>query len=78
MRAYHKSWQDKRPGFTKRVRWYQGQAGETLSIRLHFEDYGEHRACNRFYTDHGEATRDYETFIAGEVTVKELMNAREA
>lgn len=32
-RALHKSWQDKRPGWTHRVRWYEGED----DIRLSFE-----------------------------------------
>lgn len=65
-RAYHKSWQSDRPlkRMSRRVRWYEGRAGETLSIRLNFEDgYG---SSNRFYSDRDAATRDYESFIAGE------------
>lgn len=72
MRAFHKSWQNKRPGWTRRVRWYQ-QTLPYLSIRLNFIDFDEHRECNRFYTDRDEATRDYEAFIAG-ATVKEMMD----
>lgn len=65
-RSYHKGWQSDRPlkRMSRRVRWYQGLIGETVSIRLNFEDgYG---SSNRFYNDLGSATRDYEGFIAGE------------
>jgi hypothetical protein len=42
-RSYHKGWQDQRPGFSARVRWYEDE----LSIRLNFEAEGE--VWNRFY-----------------------------
>ena len=74
MRAYHKSWQDKRPGWRRRVRWFEGRTGDSLSIRLNFCDMDEHRECNRFYVSREDATDDYEAFIAG-ATVKSLMAA---
>lgn len=76
MRALHKSWSDKRPGDGKRfktkwVRWYQ--QNEPLSIRLNFYDADEHRMCNMFYTSVEAATADYEAFIAGETSIRELL-----
>ena len=71
MRVYHKSWQDRRPEWRRRVRWFEG--GESESIRLKFTDLDEGRECNRFYTDRELATADYEAFIASEVTVSQLM-----
>lgn len=59
MRAYHKGWQNKRPGWTRRVRWLQGPD----DIRLEFTD--ETGKCNRIYKTKEEATVDYERFIAG-------------
>lgn len=55
MRTLHKSWQDKRPGWTRRVRWYDGP-----EIRLCFEDqYGKQ---NKFYTNAADAQHDYDQF----------------
>jgi hypothetical protein len=63
MRSYHKSWQDRRPGFTRRVRWYEGTtASGKPSIRLNMESMGE--VWNEFFSDRDEATRVYEAFIA--------------
>lgn len=72
MRSLHKSWQDRRPEWRRRVRWYEGRIGDALSIRLKFTDFAEGRECNRFYTDRDRATSDYEAFIASETTVKQL------
>jgi len=68
MRARHKSWQSDRPlkKSSRRVVWFQGKG----SIRLEFLD-GERR-INWFYTDEANATRDYEAFIAGDLTTKML------
>ena len=73
MRAHHKSWQSDRPlkRDSRRVRWFQGNVGGQLSIRLNFED-GD-GSCNRFYTSKEEANAEYEAFIAGELSVRELM-----
>jgi len=60
-RSYHKSWQDRRPGWRRRVKWYQGQG----DIRLNFVDMDEGRERNCFYVDREEATSAYERFIAG-------------
>lgn len=70
MRAYHKGWQEHRPlrKESRRVKWYQGN--EPLSIRLMFE--GDHRRVNVFYTDIAKATEDYEAFIAGTLTTKQI------
>jgi hypothetical protein len=63
MRVYTKSWQDRRPEWRRRVRWFEGQ--DPLSIRLKFTDLDEGRERNGFYRDREEATRAYEAFIAG-------------
>lgn len=73
-RAYHKSWQDRRPEWRRRVRWFEGRIGESVTIRLKFTDLDEGRECNRFYGEHDSATRDYEAFISG-ATVLSLMAA---
>ena len=63
-RSYVKSWQDKRPGWTRRVRWYEGIIGDDLpTIRLEFTDTERRR--NRFFTDRDEAQTAYDTFIEG-------------
>lgn len=65
MRAFHKAWQDRRPGWRRRVRWFEGRIGDSITIRLNLCDMDEGRECNRFYTDHDAATEAYEAFIAG-------------
>jgi hypothetical protein len=71
MRVCKKSWQDRRPEWRRRVRWFQGLIGESVTIRLKFTDLDEGRETNRFYTDEDSATSDYEAFISG-ATVKSL------
>ena len=62
VRAFRKSWQNKRPGWTRRVRWYEGGPGE--KIRLQFEDtLGK---SNGFFTTAEEAQAAYDAFIAAE------------
>lgn len=65
VRSYLKGWQDRRPGFTRRVRWYEGttKSGKP-SIRLNMESMGD--VWNEFFSDHETARRVYEAFIAGE------------
>jgi hypothetical protein len=70
VRVYTKSWQDCRPEWRRRVRWFEGS--NPLSIRLKFTDLGEGRETNRFYSERDEATRDYQAFISG-ATVKSLL-----
>jgi hypothetical protein len=60
MRALHKAWQDKRPGWTRRVRWFQG-TGE--DIRLEFTD--EERKVNVFFDSPEEAQRWFDSFVQG-------------
>lgn len=59
MRVYHKSWQDKRPGFTRRVRWYQGLPGE--KVRLNMEEYGE--VWNEWFETPEAAQVAYDAFV---------------
>lgn len=54
----HKSWQDRRPGFTRRVRWYEGPD----DVRLQFEEFGD--VWNRIFTDRGKAQLAWEAFVA--------------
>lgn len=72
-RAYLKGWQDKRPGWTCRVRWLEGYE----TVRLEFTD--PTGKCSRVYnkvTEHGQASRDYEAFIAGDLTVEMILEER--
>lgn len=63
MRALHKAWQDRRPGFTRRVRWYEGRTIDGgVTIRLQMEEYGE--VSNLFFNDRDEAQRVYDEFVA--------------
>jgi hypothetical protein len=69
-RAYHKGWQDKRPGFTRRVRWLQGD-----DIRLEFIDPGGRVSLFFDGPDMIEdATEKYEAFIQGDLTTFELQD----
>jgi hypothetical protein len=67
MRFLYKLWQDRRPGFTRRVRWYQpGDPAEP--IRLKFED-AAHGEASRTYPTAAEAQAAYDAFCQGRLTV---------
>lgn len=66
MRSLHKAWQNKRPGWTRRVRWYEGPGPD---IRLEFQD--EERKVNVFFDSHEEAQKWYDAFAEG-TSAKEL------
>jgi hypothetical protein len=66
MRQIHKSWQDKRSGWTRRVRWYEGLD----DIRLNFED--ETGSVNRYYKTKDSAQADYDNFRQGNASVPQL------
>ena len=75
-RVYYQGWQDQRPGWTRRVKWFRGET----DIRLNFCDLNERRECNVFYRGEDRverATRDFDRFKAGTVTVKMLMDERD-
>lgn len=79
MRHLYKSWQNRRPGFTRRVRWYQrdkpiGYAGEGV-IRLCFED--DHGIVNMYYSEADTAQPDYDAFRDGNLSVMMLWKQRE-
>ena len=68
MRAYHKSWQDKRPGWTRRIRWLQGPGND---IRLELTD-ADGRVS--LYPDNAEIAQEiFDDFIAGAIEVRELI-----
>lgn len=74
LRSYHKGWKDKTSeGFTRRVRWFEGDVDGSMSIRLCFEERdpsdrnGKRVRVNRFYSSRKEAQVDYERFaVEGE------------
>lgn len=73
-RGLHKAWQDVRPGWTRRVRWYVGNSYDISPIRLNFVDpEGE---CNMYYHTPDQATVDYDAFKAGELTVMQLIKRK--
>lgn len=74
MRTYHKSWQNKRPGWTRRVQWYQAESDGIVSIRLVFTDTEEGREIRKYYPSTEAANADYAAFIAG-ATVESLQAA---
>jgi hypothetical protein len=57
MNTLHKSWQDKRPGWTYRVRWYNRPDG---GVRLRFDD--EHGVQDIDYHCADCAQRAYDQF----------------
>lgn len=69
-RSLLKSWQDRRPAWSKRARWYKGSWDD---IRICFED--EHGITNRFYSDTAEAQQAYDDFRAGKFTVLDLLRS---
>lgn len=68
MRHPYKSWQNKRPGWTRRVIWYE----DDNSIRLKFED--EYGRCSRFYDTVDEAQVEYDEFRDGKLTTFKIMS----
>lgn len=72
-RWLHKSWQDRRPGWRRRVRWYRGE----FDVRLNIIDLDEGREANLFYRSEDDALAAYHAFIGG-ARVVDLMdvNAR--
>jgi hypothetical protein len=72
MRSYHKGWQDKRPGFTHRVRWYQGPPG--MSIRLKFDT--PQGKVSLFYDTEEAAQADFEAFARDELGFWQLMEKK--
>ena len=63
-RSLHKSWQNKRPGWTRRVRWYEMPLSDGgVSIRLNFID--EKGMANRFFDTREEAQTAYDGFVGG-------------
>jgi hypothetical protein len=57
MNTLHKSWQDKRPGWTRRVRWYDRPDG---SVRLCFEN--EFGKQNEYYDNANHAQSAFDAF----------------
>lgn len=60
MRHLHKSWQDRRPGWTQRVRWYEpGFDGEQWRLEFITPAVRQHR----FYGTREAAQAAYDSFI---------------
>lgn len=74
MRIPIKSWQNKRPGWTIRVRWYEGPDHD---IRLQFESRDpaatDRDVKHKFYDNPAEAQADYEAFCNGDLTFEQLV-----
>lgn len=66
MRHLYKSWQDKRPGWTRRVRWYKPEL-ETEKIRLKFED--ETGVKHEHFTNVEDAQKAFEAFKTSKRTL---------
>lgn len=73
MRSIDKRWQDKRPGWTRRVTWYEGNS-EFQPIRLTFED--ANGRGNRVYgmEEREVAQRDFDAFKTGALTVLDVQS----
>jgi hypothetical protein len=69
MRHIEKRWQDKRPGWTRRITWYEGKR----DVRLKMED--EFGTANRQYVNRDIAEEAWLAFIMGDLTT---VSAREA
>lgn len=77
MRSFHIGWQNIRPGFTRRARWYKPTAEafeRGYPIRLNFED--ESHSANLYYTTVEEAQADWDDFKADKVSVADLRAKR--
>lgn len=71
----HKSWQDKRSGWDRRVRLYHkgrpiGYEGENL-VRLKFDD--EYGSVSHYYLTAEDAQIDYDLFREGRISTLDLM-----
>lgn len=72
MRVFHKSWQNEKSGWSRRVRWFRGGEGE--SIRLNFiDELGE---VNLFFDNEEEAQRWYDDFKRGTVGFYQLLEQK--
>lgn len=71
-RSYLKGWQDKRPGWTRRVRWYQGREDVRLQFEERAED-GTRHIAHRVYKDTDAAQMDFELFTRDLITVDMLL-----
>ena len=73
----HKSWQDKRSGWTRRVTWFYITGRHSTSTRLKFEERDpateKRNKAWRIYESEDEATKDWESFKAGELTYDKIM-----
>lgn len=67
MKGVHKRWQDRRSGWTRRVRWYEGKPDD---IRLKFEDADG--SVSLFFTEQAQAQYCYDRFRRGDSTVQQL------
>ena len=68
MRTRHKSWQNQRPGWTRRVIWYNPQTNSEQSIRLKFED--EHGSYNLYFGNAEKAQAAFDAFREGKSTTE--------
>ena len=70
MRSLHRSWQDKRPGWTRRIRWYSpGHPGQ--GIRLSLED--EYGMVNIYPADSIEAQALFDRFKLNQLSTLEIL-----
>lgn len=75
MRYYHRGWQDKRPGWTRRIRWFAPTDGSTEGIRLNLVD--EDGEVNIFPADADEATALMQKFKDGKLGTMEILTTRD-
>jgi hypothetical protein len=72
MRFLYKSWQDRRPRFSRRVRWYTtGCPSEPVLLKFEDANIGE---ASRSYAD---AQPDYDAFCQGRLTVEAILHGEQ-
>ena len=75
MRHYHRSWQDKRPGWTRRIRWYAPTEGSAQGIRLNLID--EDGEVNLYPDDPEHAMSLFPSFKEGKLGTMEILTTRD-
>lgn len=72
MRHLHRAWQDRRPGWTRRIRWY---AGDVSGIRLNLID--EDGEVNLYPDDEAHAAKLFDLFKKGQLSTLEILTSRD-
>jgi len=73
-RSYHKGWQNKRPGWTRRIKWYRSNRTHN-PIRLELIDY--YGKVNVYPRDEEHGNNIWERFIREEVSTRDFFGGEE-